>query len=115
MVNSCFIDTPLEETLREHKIQRLYVAGITTDHCVSTTIRMAGNLKVTDWVDHAGLRNNGDGPFLVEDATSTFARGDFDAKTVHAVHAESLKEFATVVKTMDVLHSLTSKGPMLEA
>lgn len=108
-VNSCFIGTPLEATLREHKIQRLYVVGLTTDHCVSTTVRMAGNLKVTDCVDPDGVQQSGDGTFLIEDATSTFARGVHDARTVHAVHAESLKEFAEVVKTEDVLRDLRSR------
>jgi hypothetical protein len=73
---------------------------------VSTTVRMAGNLKVTDWVDGDGERRGGDGTFLVEDATAAYAKGGFDADLVHAVHAESLKEFATVIKTDDLLKSL---------
>ena len=105
-VNSAFIGTPLEAILRKHKIRRLYIVGLTTDHCVSTTVRMAGNLKVTDWVDDNGKTHAGDGTFLVEDATAAHAKGGFDAELVHAVHAESLKEFATVVRTVSVLDSL---------
>ncbi|MEM7567820.1 MAG: isochorismatase family protein, partial [Pseudomonadota bacterium] len=39
-VNSGFIGTPLETHLRERGVRRLVIAGITTDHCVSTTVRM---------------------------------------------------------------------------
>lgn len=106
-VNSCFIGTELEATLRKHEIRRLYVLGLTTDHCVSTTVRMAGNLKVTDWTDENGQQQKGDGTFFVTDATGAHAKGGFDAELVHAVHAESLKEFATVVTTSEVLEWLT--------
>jgi len=110
-VKSALIGTPLEEILRKHKTRRLYVVGLTTDHCVSTTVRIAGNLKVTDWVDENGKRREGDGTFLVEDATAAHAKGGFDAELVHAVHAESLKEFATVVKTDDLVEFLLSIYP----
>ena len=48
IVDSSFISTSLEEVLRVHGIRRLYVIGLTTDRCVSTIVRMAGNLMVTD-------------------------------------------------------------------
>lgn len=105
-VNSAFIGTTLEQTLRGHEIRRLYVVGLTTDHCVSTTVRMAGNLKVTDWVDGKDVKHQGDGIYLVEDASAAHAKGGFDADLVHAVHAESLKEFATVVTTSELLKNL---------
>ncbi|KAL4924681.1 Isochorismatase-like protein [Aspergillus undulatus] len=43
-VNSAFIGTQLESHLRAHDIRQLIVAGLTTDHCVSTSVRMAANL-----------------------------------------------------------------------
>lgn len=88
-VNSCFIGTPLESLLREKGIQSLVIAGLTTDHCVSTTVRMAGNL--------------GFGTYVVSDATATFdKRGPdgelFPAELIHRTALASLdEEFATVL------------------
>jgi len=41
-VDSAFIGTNLESYLRENGIEEIVIAGLTTDHCVSTTTRMAG-------------------------------------------------------------------------
>lgn len=43
---------------------------------------------------------------FVEDATAAWkkdGKSSFDAETVHGVHTESLREFATIGKTGDVM------------
>lgn len=95
-MNSAFIGTNLEEVLREHGTQVLYVAGLSTDHCVSTTTRMAGNLGV------CGEKGE---VVLVQDATAAWKKSEegFEAEVVHAVNVESLKEFASVKNVKDVV------------
>ncbi len=97
-VNSAFIGTDLKERLDQAGIQTLVIAGRTTNHCVSTTTRMAGNF---------GYR-----VYLIEDATATFDRKGpdgkhFDAQLVHETALASLHgEFARVVSSRDMLEHL---------
>ena len=63
-------------------------------------MRMAGNLGVCDGLDD----EKGD-VVLVENATACLKKsGDtlFDAEMIHAVHVDSLKEFANIAKTGEV-------------
>jgi len=57
-VNSCFIGTNLRDTLDQMNYNTVVVVGLTTDHFVSTTTRMA--------------RNFGYDTYLISNATATF-------------------------------------------
>jgi nicotinamidase-related amidase len=94
-VNSAFIGTNLQELLEEKGFKTLLMVGLTTNHCVSTTTRMAGNFGYETYV--------------VADATATFDRIGPDGRThkaedVHSISLANLhQEFATVLNTADIL------------
>ena len=93
-VNSGFIGTGLERRLREGGIDTVVLCGLTTDHCVSTTARMAGNL--------------GFDTIVVEDACATHERTGPDGRhyTAEAMHATALAslngEFARIASTANM-------------
>lgn len=97
-VHNAFVGTDLETRLRTQGVDTLVIAGLTTDHCVSTTARMAGDL--------------GFDTRLVADACATFDRADVDGRVltaaeIHDVHLASLhREFCTVVTAAEVVASL---------
>ena len=100
-VNSAFIGTGLEADLRRLGIDTLVIVGLTTNHCVSTTARMAGNLDFRTLV--------------VADATAAFERPGMDGRPrpAEAVHDAALSdlsdEFAQIVDTAAVLAALTQR------
>ncbi len=97
-VNSAFIGTKLEQFLLENKFETLVFGGLTTNHCISTSVRMAGNL---------GFKT-----FVLEDGTATFNRTaadgvSYESDIVHQVSLASLHdEFATVVNSAQVAEML---------
>ncbi|KAK2606273.1 hypothetical protein QQS21_003321 [Conoideocrella luteorostrata] len=107
-VNSAFIGTGLEARLRAFKAQQLIMLGLSTDECVSTSVRMAANLKVL--ADVEGISNESR-IVVLRDATAAWAKGGYDAETVHGVHLASLdEEFASVALTLDVVGALMQTG-----
>ncbi len=101
-VNSAFIGTHLEEILRRNDIKTLVITGLTTDHCVSITTRMAGNL--------------GFDTYVVSDATATFDRvgydgAQYDAEDIHRLALVSLhQEFAIVTDMQSLLKQIQRKS-----
>jgi nicotinamidase-related amidase len=97
-VNSAFIGTNLKEQLELLHINTLVIVGMTTNHCISTTTRMAGNY--------------GFETYLISDATATFDRvgifGEkYDAETIHMTALANLKdEFATIWTSQVLLQKI---------
>jgi nicotinamidase-related amidase len=98
-VNSAFIGTDLEARLRADGVERIALVGLTTDHCCSTTARMAGNLGFETWV--------------LGDAMATFDRRAPDGEVIPAdvIHRTALAslhdEFAEVLDTATALARLS--------
>lgn len=98
-VHSAFIGTDLAEHLDALGRPQIVVAGASTDHCVSTTVRMGADLdyRMT----------------LAEDSCFTFDRATPDggivpAETVHAAHIASLSgEFARVSTSAALIAELS--------
>ena len=94
-VNSAFIGTNLKEQLENQSIKNLVIVGLTTDHCISTSVRMAGNF--------------GFQVFVLSDATATFDKVGFEGKKYPAelLHETALaslhEEFATVIEMKELL------------
>ena len=101
-VNSAFIGTDLEADLHRRGIHTVVIVGLSTNHCISTTVRMAGNLGFETYV--------------VADATATFDRAGADgrlrpAEEVHnAALGDLQEEFAEVIDTAAVIGALTRIG-----
>ncbi len=94
-VHSAFIGTDLKERLNKQGINCLVIIGMTTNHCVSTSTRMAGDY--------------GFDTFLISDATATFDRiginGEkFSAEIIHQTALANLNnDFAKVIDTKKLL------------
>ena len=94
-VNSAFIGTDLRQRLAAAGIAALVLVGLTTDHCVSSTARMAGDL---------GFR-----VVVVADASAAHETTGhdgrrFSAQTVHELALAHLNgEFAQILTTEQLL------------
>ena len=98
-VNSAFIGTGLEQYLRDKDVSKMVIIGLTTDHCVSASTRMASDL--------------GFDVTLVSDATAAFERRGFDGihysgDEMHRVNLVSLDgEFCKVRSTAEILDKIS--------
>ena len=100
-VNSAFIGTALESELRALDIGALAIVGLTTNHCISTTARMASNLGFLT--------------IVAADATATFDRAGLNgqmrlANDVHNAALSDLQdEFADVVDSRWLINALNTE------
>ena len=97
-VNSAFIGTNLENILIKSHIDTLVIVGMTTNHCISTTVRMSGNL--------------GFDTYLISDSTACYntkaLNGEIiDCNTIYNTALASLQEeFATVIDSKELFDIL---------
>lgn len=100
-VNAAFIGTDLDLRLRRMGVDTIVTFGISTDMCVSTTIRVGANL---------GYRM-----IVIGDACDCFELPDglggiIPAETVHQVHLATLAfEFAAVMTTEQLVEALDAR------
>ena len=97
-VNAAFIGTDLDLRLRRLGVDTIVLFGISTDMCVSTSVRVGANL---------GYR-----VILVEDACDCFDQpdgggGTIPARDIHRAHVATLRaEFAEVTTTAQIVSAL---------
>lgn len=97
-VNSGFIGTELEQWLREQSISNVVICGLTTNHCVETTTRMAGNLGFDAYLAHDAC--------AAHDLTGPDG-SHYSADQVHAMSLANIaSEFATVISTEQIIAAL---------
>jgi len=96
IVHSAFIGTELQKYLFAREMNKIVIVGIATDHCVSTTARMACDY--------------GYDVTVLSDATAAFERNlngeKIDAEVAHKVALAGLnEEFATIASVEQMIKS----------
>tara|TARA_Y100001949_G_scaffold170356_1_gene171415 strand:+ start:225 stop:824 length:600 start_codon:yes stop_codon:yes gene_type:complete len=97
-VNSAFIGTDLQKWIHQSGVKKVVIVGLTTEHCISTSVRMSANL--------------GFETILINDATAAFQKhlpdGTLiDAEMVHQVELANLRdEFAEIISTTEMISRL---------
>ena len=105
-VNSGYIGTDLEDSLRQFGITRIVHVGFFTNMCVESTVRMSGNMGFDSYlVDEACCCTNRVGP----DGT------DYEPELIHATTVANLHgEFCTNLSAADALSLLEADAGHLE-
>ena len=97
-VNNGFIGTNFSNILNDLKVNSLVFAGMTTNHCISTTVRMSGNL--------------GYDTYLISDATAAYNTVGLDGEMIDCeiIYNTSLanlnEEFATILSSHELFNLL---------
>ena len=97
-VNSAFIGTNLENILIKSHIDTLVIVGMTTNHCISTTVRMSGNL--------------GFDTYLISDSTACYNTKGLNGEIIdcntsyNSALASLQEEFATIIHSKELLDIL---------
>ena len=100
-VNSAFIGTGLDEILKNLNINTLVIVGMTTNHCISSSVRMAGNL--------------GYETFLISDSTACYNTKGLDGKEIdcqvifEASIASLSGEFAEIISSVELFELLNDR------
>ena len=98
-VNSAFLGTGLDGILKSFNINTLVIVGMTTNHCISTSVRMAGNL--------------GYETFLINDSTACYNTigldgKEIDCEVIYNISIANLKdEFAQVINSKKLFKLLS--------
>lgn len=103
-VNNAFVGTDLEARLRGIGAETVVFVGLTTNHCVSTTVRMASDI---------GFR-----PIVVSDATAAHENEldgvVFSAETVHNISLANLKDEFAQIATTEMVWGAALRGSVRE-
>ena len=97
-VNSAFIGTNLENILIKSHIDTWVIVGMTTNHCISTTVRMSGNL--------------GFDTYLISDSTACYNTKGLNGEIIacntiyNSALASLQEEFATVIDSKELFDIL---------
>ena len=97
-VNSAFIGTNLENILIKSHIDTLVIVGMTTNHCISTTVRMSGNL--------------GFDTYLISDSTACYNTKGLNGEIIdcniiyNSALASLQEEFAIVIDSKELFDIL---------
>ena len=90
---------PIWRLIRSKKIETIVIVGMTTNHCISTTVRMSGNL--------------GYETYLISDSTACYNTIGLDGKEIdcnvifNSAMASLKNEFAEIISSKELFSLVT--------